>query len=103
MLLVAVPARYRNVYFHKQTKNTWARDDPAILVLIAACLVGACARPCGNLMPYLHAAAGIAWGLAYKHSPGEALTLAILMVLRDYLLTGVIIATILWYVLRSIP
>jgi len=23
-----------------ETKNTWARDDPAIIVLIAACLVG---------------------------------------------------------------
>ena len=23
-----------------ETKNTWARDDPAILVLIAACLTG---------------------------------------------------------------
>ena len=51
-------SRYRNVYFHKrmqeydqvpvlpaymsclETKNTWARDDPAILVLIGACLCG---------------------------------------------------------------
>lgn len=49
--------RYRNVYFHKralcmfrclskvlieytETKNTWARDDPAILILIAGCLTG---------------------------------------------------------------
>lgn len=47
---------YRNVYFHKrtlhslclshvficwlETKNTWARDDPAILILIAGCLCG---------------------------------------------------------------
>lgn len=23
-----------------ETKNTWARDDPAILVLLAACLFG---------------------------------------------------------------
>jgi len=23
-----------------ETKNTWARDDPAIIVLITACLVG---------------------------------------------------------------
>lgn len=25
-----------------ETKNTWARDDPAILILISACLTGAC-------------------------------------------------------------
>jgi len=24
----------------QETKNTWARDDPAILVLIGACLCG---------------------------------------------------------------
>lgn len=24
---------YRNVYYHKQTKNTWARDDPALVLL----------------------------------------------------------------------
>ena len=23
-----------------ETKNTWARDDPAILILLAACLTG---------------------------------------------------------------
>ena len=23
-----------------ETKNTWARDDPAIIILIAACLFG---------------------------------------------------------------
>lgn len=28
-----------------ETKNTWARDDPAILVLIAACLCGECCSP----------------------------------------------------------
>lgn len=29
-----------------ETKNTWARDDPAILVLIAACLTGTTWVPC---------------------------------------------------------
>lgn len=51
--------RYRNVYYHKreqaqvqrisfpidhplfvETKNTWARDDPAILILLFGCLLG---------------------------------------------------------------
>jgi hypothetical protein len=33
--------RYRNVYYHKQTKNTWARDDPALVLLQCGCLAGA--------------------------------------------------------------
>lgn len=32
-------ARYRNVYYHKQTHNQWARDDPAMLILISLALL----------------------------------------------------------------
>ncbi|XP_065839967.1 protein unc-50 homolog [Oscarella lobularis] len=31
---------YRNFQYHKQTKDFWARDDPAFLVLLAAWLLG---------------------------------------------------------------
>lgn len=31
--------RYRHTSYHKQTKNLWARDDPAFVVLLSA-LVG---------------------------------------------------------------
>ncbi|KAF9067081.1 UNC-50-like protein [Rhodocollybia butyracea] len=81
--LCLAPRRvYRNVYFHKQTKNTWARDDPAILVLIAACLF----------------ISAMAWSLAYGFSAQQAIQLALLMVLRDYLVTGLVVATVLWFV-----
>ncbi|KAI0765396.1 UNC-50-like protein [Fomes fomentarius] len=80
--LCLAPKRvYRNVYFHKQTKNTWARDDPAILILIAACLC----------------VSAIAWSVVYSFSIWGAIQLAILMILRDYLLAGITIATILWF------
>ncbi|KAI4523445.1 UNC-50 [Schizophyllum commune] len=80
--LCLAPRRvYRNVYFHKQTKNTWARDDPAILVLIAASLC----------------VSAIAWGFVYSFGLVGTIRLAILMVLRDYLLTGIIVATIIWF------
>ncbi|KAJ3748037.1 UNC-50 [Lentinula detonsa] len=81
--LCLAPRRvYRNVYFHKQTKNTWARDDPAILVLIAACLF----------------VSAILWSIAYSYPPRQALQLALIMILRDYLLTGLVVATVLWLV-----
>lgn len=80
--LCLAPKRvYRNVYFHKQTKNTWARDDPAILILIAGCL----------------AVSAIAWSVVYSYSPLQAVELALLMIFRDYLLMGVMIATLLWF------
>ncbi|RDB30395.1 Protein unc-50 [Hypsizygus marmoreus] len=81
--LCLAPRRvYRNVYFHKQTKNTWARDDPAILVLISACLC----------------VSAVAWAVVYSYSIFETIQLAFFMILRDYLLTGIVIATILWFV-----
>ncbi|TBU29465.1 UNC-50-like protein [Dichomitus squalens] len=80
--LCLAPKRvYRNVYFHKQTKNTWARDDPAILILIAACLC----------------VSAVAWSVVYSYGIWGAIGLAILMVVRDYLLFGFVIATILWF------
>ncbi|KAJ4466988.1 UNC-50 [Lentinula aciculospora] len=81
--LCLAPRRvYRNVYFHKQTKNTWARDDPAILVLIAACLF----------------VSAITWSFAYSYTVRQAFKLALFMILRDYLLTGIVVATVLWLV-----
>ncbi|KAF9003340.1 UNC-50-like protein [Cyathus striatus] len=80
--LCLAPRRvYRNVYFHKQTKNTWARDDPAILVLIGACLI----------------VSAILWGVVYSYGITGTLTLAFLMIVRDFLLSGVLIATLIWF------
>ncbi|CDO71142.1 hypothetical protein BN946_scf184845.g12 [Trametes cinnabarina] len=72
---------YRNVYFHKQTKNTWARDDPAILILIAACLC----------------VTAIAWSVVYSYGLWGAIQLAFLMIFRDFFLCGVVIATFIWF------
>ncbi|KIM42215.1 hypothetical protein M413DRAFT_444663 [Hebeloma cylindrosporum] len=85
--LCLAPRRvYRNVYFHKQTKNTWARDDPAILVLIGACLC----------------VSAVAWGVVYSYTIGEMLEIALMMVLRDFLLSGIAVATILWFTSNSL-
>jgi len=79
--LCLAPRRvYRNVYFHKQTTNQWSRTDPAILVLLSACLI----------------VAAIAWSFVYSYTPLEAVRLAFFMIFRDYLLVGVAVATIVW-------
>jgi hypothetical protein len=78
--LCLAPKRvYRNVYYHKQTKNTWARDDPAILILLFGCLF----------------VAAMAWSIVYSHTFLYALKLTFVMILRDFLLVGVISATLL--------
>jgi hypothetical protein len=82
-LCIAPRRVYRNVYYHKQTKNKWSRDDPAILLLQGCCL----------------AAAGLLWSLFYARFPFfQILRTVVSMVLVDFLLVGVLIATALWWV-----
>ncbi|CAD6588477.1 MAG: hypothetical protein CYPHOPRED_004416 [Cyphobasidiales sp. Tagirdzhanova-0007] len=82
-LFVAPRRVYRNVYYHKQTKNTWARDDPAIVLLLCGCL----------------AAAGLLWGIFYAHyTPVHVIQTMLYMVFVDFFLAGTIVATLLWAV-----
>lgn len=39
----------------------------------------------------------IAWGVVYSYGLVEMLTLAVLMILRDFLLSGIVVATLLWF------
>ena len=39
----------------------------------------------------------VAWSVVYSYGIWGAIELAILMIIRDYLLVGALIATILWY------
>jgi len=77
---------YKQVYYHKQTHNTWARNDPAMLVLIAAGL----------------SVAAIAWSITYQMGPLRGFELALLMVFRDFILVGIIVATLLWLLANNL-
>ncbi|KAL8283435.1 hypothetical protein RQP46_005845 [Phenoliferia psychrophenolica] len=80
--LCLAPRRvYRNVYYHKQTKNTWARDDPAMLLLISLCLF----------------VSAILWSVTYAHHDlaGTVRTI-FLMIFVEFFAVGLVISTILW-------
>ena len=38
----------------------------------------------------------VAWGVVYSYNIGDMLGIALMMVLRDFLLSGIVVATILW-------
>ena len=38
----------------------------------------------------------IAWGIAYSYNVQEILNIAFLMIFRDFLVCGVVIATLIW-------
>jgi len=67
--------------FTNRRKNTWARDDPAIIILICACL----------------SVAAIIWAVVYSFTLFEGMRLIFLMIFRDFLLVGVIVASFLWF------
>lgn len=63
-----------------ETKNIWARDDPAIVLLICVML----------------GLSSVAWGITYQLNTWEVARLALLMIFRDFLGSGLIIATSTW-------
>lgn len=80
-LIVSPTKVYKSLYYHKQTKNTWARDDPSFVILLSSFIT----------------VSALAWGLAYASGILGILRLMLYMVLVDFLATGVIIATIGWF------
>ncbi|KAJ6777236.1 PROTEIN UNC-50-like protein [Salix koriyanagi] len=71
---------YQHTKFHKQTKNQWARDDPAFVVISSLLL----------------AVATLAYCAAYDHSAGHAVFVVISVVLFHFLITGAGLATCCW-------
>lgn len=76
----------RHVLSIAETKNQWARDDPAFVVLLSLFLT-MCA---------------IAYGLVYKVGFVGMMRLILYMVLVDFLLVGVVVATFNWWVIATI-
>ncbi|PIN17603.1 hypothetical protein CDL12_09738 [Handroanthus impetiginosus] len=72
---------YQHTKYHKQTKNQWARDDPAFVVI------------CSLLL----SVATIAYCAAYDHSAGHAVFVVISVLLFHFLITGAILATFCWF------
>lgn len=48
---LSVNRRYRHTSYHKQTKNQWARDDPAFVVICCLLLAVAAAAYCATCGP----------------------------------------------------
>lgn len=79
-LLVSPKTAYRHTSYHKQTKNQWARDDPAFAVALCVLLAGAAAANCA----------------AFSHSLWHALLGVASAVAVDFLLLGAAVATACW-------
>jgi len=79
-LCIAPKLVYRHTTYHKQTKNQWARDDPAFVVLTSL----------------LVAAASLAYAVTYGSSAARAALTVTSAVLVDFLGLGAALATACW-------
>lgn len=72
---------YKNTSYHKQTKNQWARDDPAFTVLCFTFLL----------------VAAMAYTIAFQvTNPWTFVRVVLGAVLFDFVFLGVLLATITW-------
>ncbi|XVF01329.1 hypothetical protein REPUB_Repub04eG0078400 [Reevesia pubescens] len=84
-LCTAPKVVYQHTKYHKQTKNQWARDDPAFVVI------------CSLLL----AVATVAYCAAYDHSAAHAVFVVISVLLFQFLLAGVFLATCCWFLTNA--
>lgn len=94
-LLVNPQQVYRNFAYRKQTKNQYARDDPAFLVLISIILTfTAGGLETGNSERELILVCfGIVMGLGMK----DILELILWVIIVDFIISGVLIASAMFY------
>ncbi|KAK7822856.1 protein unc-50 like protein [Quercus suber] len=78
--LVCVDESFSAVELDCETKNQWARDDPAFVVICS----------------FLLTVATLAYCAAYDHSAAHAVYVVISVLLFHFLVTGVVLATCCW-------
>jgi hypothetical protein len=84
--LVCSPSKvYELTSYRKQTKNQWARDDPAFVVVLVGFLV----------------VLGLAYGVAFQVSGWKLVHVIMVLVGVHFLLAGVVVATLCWFVCNN--
>jgi hypothetical protein len=84
--LVCAPGKvYELTSYRKQTKNQWARDDPAFLVVLVGFLLTVC----------------VAYGIAFQVGGWQLLNMMFLMVGVHFFFFGAIVATVAWFICNN--
>ncbi|XP_069020422.1 protein unc-50 homolog isoform X1 [Embiotoca jacksoni] len=112
LYLFTSPQRvYRNFHYRKQTKDQWARDDPAFLVLLSIWLCGKKQKTkcdddvCFPVLMLLHyrtlyycAVSTMGFGLVLDMGVLETLKLLLWVVIVDCVGVGLLISTFMWVI-----
>ncbi|KAF2769105.1 UNC-50 [Teratosphaeria nubilosa] len=85
-LIIAPKKVFRNIYHHKQIKNSYHRPDPAFTYLLSLFLL----------------MTGLAWGLAYANSFSHTLQVALVFVLGHFLGTSLLVSTLMYFLVGRV-
>jgi hypothetical protein len=80
-LIIAPKKVFRQIYYHKQTKNTWHRPDPSFTYLLSFFLL----------------LTSIAWGLAYADGVGKTLKIMFVFVFGHFIGTSLLVSTVAYF------
>lgn len=98
---------YRNFHYRKQTKDQWARDDPAFLVLLSIWLCGKnvtrAISSCANFYFFFQfyfnnffTVSTVGFGLVLDMGLLETLKLLLWVIFVDCIGVGLLISTVMW-------
>ncbi|KAK6916391.1 UNC-50 [Dillenia turbinata] len=87
---------YQHTKYHKQTKNQWARDDPAFVVISSLLLIVATLAHCAAEHICADSSSMVLSSTRYDHTTAHAVFVVISVLLFHFLLTGVAVASCCW-------
>jgi len=86
LYLCFAPSRvYRTTKYHRQTKNQWARDDPAFVAL----------------MVYFMAVAALGYSVSFHRGVLGFLKVLLYSIVVDFFLVGAAVATVAWWLANT--
>ncbi|KAG0674646.1 hypothetical protein C6P41_002975 [Kluyveromyces marxianus] len=83
-LVIKPRMAFKSFYYKRQTKESWARDDPSFFILQIGLLT----------------LSSMVWSVVYGHSFGQFLKMMIYMIFIDFFAFGAIMATFFWVILN---
>jgi hypothetical protein len=85
-LIVAPKKVFRQVYYHKQTRNTWHTADPSFTYLLSFFLL----------------LTALAWGLAYADGFSKTLRITLVFIFGHFLLTSLLVSTAAYFLVGKL-
>lgn len=111
-LIINPQVVYRNFHYRKQTKNQYARDDPAFLVLVSVFLSFTSGSRWQLIQPLafgyhtdsenasrsrMFASLKVCFGLVMGVGPGDIIELILWVTFVDFIFCGMIVASSMWF------